>query len=52
MKDGKLDVTLADGYCDDKTTEKIVNKPEFAPSTGGSMFGQLDPQMIGYDPDE
>ena len=52
VKDGKMDVTLADGYSDEKGTKKIVSKPEFTPSCGGSMFSQVDPQMVGYDPNE
>jgi len=47
-----MDITLADGYSDEKGTKAIVNKPEFSPQAGGSMFSQVDPQMVGYDPNE
>lgn len=51
VKDGKLDITLSDGYADEKTTSKVIELPEFTAATGGSMFGQMNPAMVGYEPE-
>lgn len=51
IKDGQMDITLSDGYSSKKSTAVIIERPEFTPGVGGSVFSQLDPTMVGYEPE-